>query len=72
MSDVYLFESICKQADENKHDIKMLHELWVILKQNKWRLSDVEFDFAREHIGNYFEICENKIEGKNFEQETGN
>lgn len=65
-----LFESICKQADENKEDIKMLHQLWIILKTNKSRLSDIEFDFAREHIGNYFEACENRIEGKNFESET--
>lgn len=70
MSDIVLFESICKQADEAKDDINMLHELWVILKTNKGRLSDVEFDFAREHIGNYFEVCENRIEGKNFEKET--
>ena len=70
MSDVVLFESLCKQADAAKDDIAKLHQLWLILKTNKGRLSEVEFDFAREHIGNYFEICENKIEGKRFEQKT--
>lgn len=44
----------------------MLHELWVILKTNKSRLTEVEFDFAREHIGGYFETCEAKIEVDSF------
>lgn len=65
-----LYESICKQADENKDDIAMLHQLWVILKTNKSRMTEIEFDFAREHIGQYYEVCENRIEGKNFESET--
>lgn len=57
-----LFESICKNADENKDDIEMIHQLWLILKTNKSRMSEVEFDFAREHLGQYYEMCENKID----------
>lgn len=61
-----LFESICKNADEAKHDIATLHQLWVILKTNKSRMTEAQFDFAREHIGGYFETCEAKIEVEEF------
>lgn len=65
-----LFESICKQADNCKKDKDKLNELWVVLKTNRARMSEVEFSFAAEHIGKYFEECEAREDGINFEKHT--
>lgn len=63
-----LFESICTSADKCKDDKDKINELWQVLKTNKARLSEVEFSFACEHLGNYYEACEAKEEIADFEK----
>lgn len=65
-----LFEYICRKADEHRANKMMLNELWQVLKTNRTRMTDIEFSFAAEHIGTYFEQCENTEDGVNFERKT--
>lgn len=45
--------NLCKDADRYRNDLTRLNQIWSFLKANRQRFSQVEFEFAAEHIGNY-------------------